>query len=136
VILGELKEAINTQSLDNYYIVNTSFDPVLYKKIMDVVYEYFSRKDPHLQSAGVVIDYDAGKILAMYGAKTEISRINRAVELKRQVGSIFKPIVYLTAFEQGISKDDVIKDEPTTYGKGRYAYSPKNFEDFLWVRQG
>jgi penicillin-binding protein 1A len=131
VILGELKEAINTQSLDNYYIVNTSFDPVLYKKIMDVVYGYFSRKDPHLQSAGVVIDYDAGKILAMYGAKTEISRINRAVELKRQVGSIFKPIVYLTAFEQGISKDDIIKDEPTTYGKGPHAYSPKNFEDFF-----
>lgn len=131
VILSELKEAIQNQPLDNYYIVNTSFDPFLYKKVMGVVYDYFSRKDPHLQSAGVVINYETGKILAMYGAKTEISSINRAVELKRQVGSIFKPIVYLTAFEQGISKDDIIKDEPTTYGKGPRAYSPKNFEDFF-----
>jgi penicillin-binding protein 1A len=42
----------------------------------------------------------------------------------RQPGSAFKPIVYLTAIEQGLSPDDMISDEPLTIGN----YSPENYD--------
>ncbi|MGB9731916.1 MULTISPECIES: transglycosylase domain-containing protein [Calditerrivibrio] len=128
-IIKELEE-YGLDRIAHKAIIHTSFDPDAYEKVKKVLNDYFENKDPKLQSAGVVIDSSKGEIITLYGGKQENSRINRALNLKRQVGSIFKPVVYLAAFENGIKPSDIIEDKPTTFGKGKNAYSPKNFDDF------
>jgi penicillin-binding protein 1A len=129
VVLNEINE-YGFDKIKDGAIIHTSFDPEIYKKIIPAVSEYIEKKDPKLDSAGVIIDAEKGEIISLYGSKNPNSRLNRALKLRRQIGSIFKPIVYIAAFEAGIKPDDIIEDKPTTYGKGKNAYSPKNFDDF------
>ena len=75
-----------------------------------------------LRSAFILIDNN--KIVAIAGDKN-------ATVYKRQIGSIFKPIVYLTAFENGIKPNDFIIDKPYTFKKHGKTYKPKNYEDFF-----
>lgn len=130
MILRELEE-FGIDKLNNLNVINTSFDPVLYEKVIELVEKYFEKRDKALQTAGVILNYQSGEILTAFGSKNDKSRLNRVLDIKRQVGSIFKPIVYLTAFENGISPTDKIEDKPTVYGKGPKAYAPKNFENFF-----
>lgn len=75
------------------------------------------------QGAALVMRPD-GAVLAMVGGRDYgISQFNRAVQARRQPGSSFKPIVYLTALEHGWRPDDMLLDEPITEGK----YRPENF---------
>ena len=51
------------------------------------------------------------------------SQFNRAVAAKRQPGSAFKPFVYLTALEHGLTPDTVREDKPINV-KG---WQPENY---------
>ena len=51
------------------------------------------------------------------------SQFNRAVAAKRQPGSAFKPFVYLTAIERGLTPDTVREDKPIAV-KG---WHPENY---------
>jgi penicillin-binding protein 1A len=51
------------------------------------------------------------------------SQFNRAVAAKRQPGSAFKPFVYLTALEHGLTPDSVREDKPVKI-KG---WQPENY---------
>ena len=50
------------------------------------------------------------------------SQYNRAITAKRQSGSAFKPMVYLTALEHGYTPDTIVDDDPFTYN----GWSPQN----------
>ena len=77
------------------------------------------------QAAVVVMDTD-GAVLAMVGGRDyRTSQFNRAVDALRPPGSSFKPIVYLTALEQGMKPSDMVNDAPVQYGK----YKPTNFKN-------
>ncbi len=52
------------------------------------------------------------------------SPFNRAVLARRQPGSAFKPFVWLTALETGMTPDDTVLDAPIRIGN----WSPVNFE--------
>jgi len=68
------------------------------------------------QAAMVVLSKE-GAILAMVGGRDyEDSQFNRAVQAKRQPGSLFKLLVYLTAYEQGYTPDSVVVDRPVQIG--------------------
>ncbi len=65
-----------------------------------------------------------GAILAMVGGYDyRKSQFNRTTQAIRPPGSSFKPIIFLTAIEQGWDTDDKILDEKITQG----SYRPKNF---------
>lgn len=77
------------------------------------------------QAANIIMGLD-GAIVAMVGGKNYTqSQFNRITQAKRQPGSSFKPIVYLTALEQGYTPQSLVLDAPITEGK----YKPKNFND-------
>ncbi|QQG37157.1 MAG: PBP1A family penicillin-binding protein [Micavibrio aeruginosavorus] len=77
------------------------------------------------QAAVVVMDTD-GAVLAMVGGRDyRTSQFNRATDALRAPGSSFKPIVYLTALEQGMRPSDMVVDEPVKYGR----YRPTNFKN-------
>ncbi len=59
------------------------------------------RKRQHPQAALIAIDPRTGEILALVGGRSyNQSQFNRAISARRQPGSVFKPFVYLAAFER------------------------------------
>jgi penicillin-binding protein 1A len=65
-----------------------------------------------------------GAVRALVGGKNYAeSQFNRAVAAKRQPGSAFKPFVYLTALERGLTPDSVREDKPISV-KG---WKPENY---------
>ena len=75
------------------------------------------------QAALIAIDPRSGEILAFIGGRNYgQSQFNRAAAARRQIGSTFKPFVYLAAFEKAaaegagdISPAAIVYDEPTTW---------------------
>lgn len=83
--------------------------------------------DP-LEAALVSVDPRSGAILAYVGgrdfAKSEFDRVSQA---HRQAGSVFKPVVLVTALETGkVSAATRLKDEPLTLGTGKSRWTPRN----------
>ncbi len=83
----------------------------------------------YLQGAAVVLENQSGGILAVVGGRdVQESRFNRAKEAKRQIGSIFKPFVYLAAFDKGMRPDSPVSDGPLQRGEIKKAgnWNPHN----------
>lgn len=73
-------------------------------------------QEPLVNGAILVIDAQSGKIKAMVGGSDFYqSQWNRATQAYRQTGSAFKPFVYATAIENGLSPSTTILDEPYTF---------------------
>ena len=88
------------------------------------------------QAALVAIDPRSGDILAFIGGRSyNQSQFNRAISARRQVGSTFKPFVYLAAFEKAaeqgagdITPATLVYDEPTTWSYDNQEWSPRNYD--------
>lgn len=83
----------------------------------------------YLQGAVVVIDNSTGGIRAIVGGRDlRDSEYNRATQAKRQIGSIFKPIVYATAFNRGLLPRQPVDDGPIQRGEivGAGNWRPSN----------
>jgi penicillin-binding protein 1B len=88
------------------------------------------------QAALVAIDPRSGEILAFIGGRNYgQSQFNRAAAARRQIGSTFKPFVYLAAFEKAaeegtgdISPAAIVYDEPTTWSFDNQEWTPKNYD--------
>lgn len=88
------------------------------------------------QAALVSIDPRTGEILAYIGGRSyNQSQFNRAAAARRQIGSTFKPFVYLSAFEKAadegtgdITPASIVMDEPTTWNFDNQTWSPKNYD--------
>lgn len=106
-------------------IVETTIDAGLQRHAQAVV-ERALAKDGHeagaAQAAVIILDADGG-IRAMVGGRAyRQSQFNRAVKAQRQPGSAFKPVVYLTAIEQGANPDTMVVDMPVNIA----GWSPRN----------
>lgn len=65
----------------------------------------------YVQGACVVIENKTGAVLAVVGGRSaHESKFNRAIQAERQIGSLFKPFVYLTAFNRGMMPETWIPD--------------------------
>lgn len=82
------------------------------------------------QGALVTLDSATGAVTAMIGGRDYLeSQFNRAVDAKRQAGSIFKPLIYAAAFESGISPEAVYYDAPLTITTSTGAtWQPENHD--------
>ena len=66
-----------------------------------------------VQTAFVAIDPKTGGIMAMIGGRPDYhDQYNRAVQAKRQPGSVFKPFVYTTALENGYNVSQQLLNQP------------------------
>ncbi len=87
------------------------------------------RQIPLVQGALVSLDPQTGRVLAMVGGWSfEQSQFNRATQANRQPGSSFKPIVYLTALEKGISPSQRFLDAPIVIDTPEGRWRPGNYE--------
>lgn len=86
---------------------------------------------PLIEGALVAIDNHTGEIRAMVGGFSFArSKFNRATQARRQVGSLFKPVVYATALEHGFTATSVFHDGPVSYeaGPNQPPYAPLNYD--------
>jgi penicillin-binding protein 1A len=84
---------------------------------------------PNIQGGLICMDPKTGRVFALVGGWShDISPFNRVIQAQRQPGSSVKPLVYLTAMEQGVQPDAPVLDAPfvqqmpdgTTYRPGNY----------------
>lgn len=74
---------------------------------------YTLRQIPIATGALVAMDPHTGRILAMSGGFSfRISQFNTATQARRQPGSAFKPVVFLTALENGFTPTTKVLDAP------------------------
>lgn len=90
------------------------------------------RQVPVVQGGLVAMDPYTGRVLAMQGGwDYEKSEFNRVTQARRQVGSAFKPFVYLAALEDGYTPTSKILDAPISFsmGYGQGTWTPSNYEN-------
>ena len=93
---------------------------------------YIIRQLPLVNGSIIVLDPHSGDVLAMSGGFSfKLSQFNRSTQAKRQPGSAFKPIVYLTALKQGYTPSTLILDAPYVIdqGPGLPKWKPANYTD-------
>ena len=80
---------------------------------------YVLRSVPQVGGGFVAEEVHTGRVLAMQGGFDVIgSSYNRATQALRQPGSAFKPIVYVTALENGMTPASIIVDSPFCVWQG------------------
>jgi penicillin-binding protein 1B len=91
---------------------------------------------PELQAALIHVDVPTGEIRALVGGRNyERSQFNRALKSKRLIGSLFKPFIYLTAFEPSLSGKNItpatVVSDTRFILKRRWSadWSPRNYEN-------
>ena len=103
-----------------------------------------------LEGALAAVDQSTGFLRALIGGRSYArSNFNRILNMRRQVGSTFKPVVYLTALAQGFNEDGVpygpgypVEDSAwkLTYDRGLQIWKPANYEKgykgWMSMRQG
>jgi penicillin-binding protein 1A len=88
-------------------------------------------QQPVVEGALVAIDNRTGQIRAMVGGfDFARSKFNRATQARRQVGSLFKPVLYSAAIDKGFTAESVFIDEPVSYvaGPNQPPYRPLNYD--------
>ena len=141
-VLEQIKNRYNTTE-DPFYIwrkgltVYTTLDVELQKYAEQVAREQVAVMEEQGKNADnasvVAIKNDTGEILAMVGSLDYNNRaidgqVNIAIS-ERQPGSSFKPYVYLTALQQGMTPATMILDVDTAFPQadGSY-YRPENYD--------
>ena len=125
---AEVQRLIQTYSLEGEYNleVNTTVDLPLQKIAQATVNNMLdvNGKASNVTEAALVSMTPEGAVKVVVGGRDyESSQFNRATDAKRQPGSSFKPIVYLTALRSGMQPNTVLTDQPIQLGN----WAPKNY---------
>ncbi len=82
-----------------------------------------------LEAAWLSAQVSTGLIQAVIGGRNfKNTQFNRAREADRQVGSIVKPFIFLTALNTGkYSPVSILNDQPFTYQYQNQSWSPENY---------
>lgn len=96
------------------------------------------KRNGRAQAALIAVDPRTGEILAMVGGRSyNQSQYNRAIVSRRQPGSVFKPFVYLAAFETAeeegrtdLTPAALALDEPATITFDDQIWEPRNYDEY------
>jgi len=123
-ILDALNDLIG--AIEDDIVVETSIDPVLQAAAEKALTEELAQKgDKSGASQGALVAMTPdGAVRALVGGRNYAdSQFNRAVAARRQPGSAFKPFVYLTALERGLTPDTIREDKPIRIN----GWQPENY---------
>jgi penicillin-binding protein 1A len=98
--------------------------------------EAYKKRHPEVKElpevALVAMEVKTGELKVIVGGRDfSQSPYNRAVQAKRQPGSSFKPIIYLTALEQGLEPGTTLRDSPLSYTNPYtgVVWNPRNYRN-------
>jgi penicillin-binding protein 1B len=144
-VLRQIEEAIGTP-LPEGLRIDSTLDSLVQQAAteglenglatLERAYPALKGSEQPLQGAVVVLEPSTGAILALVGGRDyRVSQFNRAVQAHRQAGSLFKPFVYLAAFEASrtgaqplMTPASLLADEPVTFESDHGSWSPQNYD--------
>jgi penicillin-binding protein 1A len=88
-------------------------------------------QEPVVEAALLALENRTGRVLAMVGGYSfERSKFNRSTQAQRQLGSLFKGVLYAAAIDQGYTTTSLVQDEPISYDVGpeQDLYEPRNYD--------
>jgi penicillin-binding protein 1A len=103
---------------------------VMVKNLERGIVQVQLEQTPLVEGGLIALEPGKGAIRAMVGGYDFArSEYNRAVQAHRQPGSAFKPIIYATAVNQGMSPASVILDAPVVYEQEQdeKTWRPENY---------
>lgn len=98
-------------------------DLIHFKGILD--------QEPEVEGAFLAMESETGEVLAMVGGKNyKKSQYNRAIQSKRQPGSVFKSFYYAAALEKGYTPATILMDTPyaLTGASEDSSWKPQNYD--------
>lgn len=115
------EEQIYTSGLKIYTTIDLDYQKVAKEAFNS--YPYFKNKE--INGAMITLDPFTGGIVSIVGGKNfKAGNFDRATMARRQLGSSFKPFVYLEALENGFETYSVVVNDFVAFGK----WAPKNFD--------
>jgi len=144
-VLRQVEEAVGTP-LPEGLRIDSTLDSLLQQSAtegleqglarLERAYPALKGSEQPLQGAVVALDPSTGAIVALVGGRDyRVSQFNRAVQARRQAGSLFKPFVYLAAFEASrsgmqpsMTPASLLADEPVTFESENGRWSPQNYD--------
>ncbi|MCW9028573.1 MAG: penicillin-binding protein 1B [Kangiella sp.] len=140
LVRHQLQDAYSDQELNSEGLnVFTTLDPVIQmysertveKSIADIEKQR-QQEEGTLQAAAIISDSQSGHILAVIGdRKAGFAGYNRAIDARRQIGSVIKPFVMLAALEQNqeYTLSSNISDFPLSLKqRDGSTWQPQNFD--------
>lgn len=138
IVKRELNDVYYSDDLKNEgLIIISTLDPITQlaadkavdKKLSELRRSSSKAKD--LEGALVSANPETGELVAVVGSGSEFTGFNRAVDAKRQVGSLLKPIIYMTALESGrYNLASSVDDSPVTVNLSDGSkWNPKNYDN-------
>ncbi len=124
MINGEVRRVVGAGAAD--LRLTTTIDLQLQALAESVVAKRLAAegKARKVSQAALIAMAPDGAILAMVGGKDyNESQFNRAIQARRQPGSLFKLFVYLAALEKGFTAQSTMIDRPVQIGE----WEPENF---------
>lgn len=109
----------------------TYLDPQAQIAAEQAVKQQLATLDAELQAAVVVADYRQAEVMAIVGGReVNTAGFNRAIEARRQIGSIIKPVIYLQALAQPgrFNLATVLEDTPISLRSNNQEWQPQNFD--------
>ena len=122
---------MNAADQDQGIKVFTYLDTQAQTAVEQAAAQQLATLDVNLQAAVIVADYKQAEITAMLGSKDAgQGGFNRAVDARRQIGSIVKPVIYLEALAQRgrYTLATPLQDEPIRLRSNDQDWQPQNFD--------
>ncbi|MFC0308509.1 penicillin-binding protein 1B [Gallibacterium trehalosifermentans] len=115
----------------------TTLDPILQEQAESAIIQGTTQlkqqhQMPDLEAAMIIANYHTGEIQALVsGTNVHYAGFNRVLSAKRQIGSLVKPSIYLTAlsYPERFALNTPIKNQPISIPlKGQPAWQPRNYD--------
>ena len=97
-------------------------------------YSYLRNSPTPLEGVVLTIQPGTGYVKALVGGRSySKTQFNRAIQARRQPGSLFKPFVYATAMDpargqQAFTAATVLDDSPISIRSGNAVWTPQNYD--------
>ncbi len=113
------QEEVLTKGLNVRTTINLKMTEYAYSAIEKGM-KLYQERNPKVkvlpEVALIAMEVKTGEIKVLIGGRDfATSPYNRATQAKRQPGSAFKPIIYLTALVEGFKPDMMLRDGPISY---------------------
>ncbi len=137
IVRRQLRTEYQESDLTNQGLrIFTTLDPIAQTQVQDAFkasVERLTQSNParlkNLQGAVLIAHPENGELIAAVGSTQDFTGFNRALDAKRQVGSLLKPVIYLSAIESGrYNWASKIEDAPISIPvDGGKSWTPKNY---------
>ncbi|EZI66466.1 penicillin-binding protein 1B [Acinetobacter baumannii 25442_5] len=137
IVRRQLRTEYQESDLTNQGLrIFTTLDPIAQTQVQNAFkasVERLANSNParlkNLQGAVLIAHPENGELIAAVGSTQDFTGFNRALDAKRQVGSLLKPVIYLSAIESGrYNWASQIEDAPISVPvDGCKSWTPKNY---------